>query len=80
MRVKAVNIELHAEVSDIHAPGNTRQNLHPCREASVTDSSFSKRSNSQSRTGQAFSPTTRENSSSSTGLYSAAEALPRRRF
>lgn len=76
----AVNIELHAEVSDIGAIGNVRQNSLPFREASTMDSSFSKRANSQSRTGQAFSPTTKENSSSHTGPYSAAVALPRRRF
>src|SRR6266851_8517601 len=43
------------------------------------DSSFSKRTNSQSRTGHAFSPTTSEESSSSMGPYSAAVELPRRR-
>jgi hypothetical protein len=44
------------------------------------DSSFSKRTNNQSRTGHAFSPTTNEVSSSFTGLTSAAVVLPRRRF
>lgn len=81
MPVRVANIELHVERSvGFTAPGMHGQCSLLCRKVSVMDSSFSKRTNNQSSTGHAFSQTTNGESSSSTGPYSAALALPRRRF
>lgn len=81
MPVRVANIELYVERSTgFTPPGMHGDCLLPCREVSVMDSSFSKRTNNQSRTAHAFSQTTNGESSSSTGPYLVALALPRRRF